>query len=795
MFRLIREVRLAARTLVRSRFVTSLAVLAFALGIGVTSAVFSIFNGVLLKPLPFPDAHELVQVYDTQPACATCPASYPKYMDWKARNTVFAAIGGSAQAALTLTGAGDPVRLQGAQTTASLVDVFGVPPLFGRWYTEQEAQFGGPLVVVLSHDLWTERFNANPSIVGRGLTLDGKGYEIIGVMPANFAPRRAQFFVPLQRKLDPATRGNHFMPIYARMKKGVSLERATAEMRALGHTLAAEFGNNHGVDVRSYYEVVVGSVRSSLWILLGAVLLVLLIACANVANLLLAAGMARRREFAIRMALGAGRGALARQLATESLLLAAVGGGLGIILARWMVGVFVVLAGSQLPRATTIAIDGRVVAFTVAISILVGVFCGVWPLLRLRPRDLTGAVREGDTRTASAGGRRLGNGLVVAEIAIAFALLVGAGLLVKNLLLLTARDAGIRTDRIVSFNVAPRGARYEAPEQVVAFYQELYARLTAIERVESAGMTSHLPMVDFGWNGEFQIEGTAPWTANQAPLVEYRWMHGEYLKTLAVPLIKGRTLDTRDGKGSTTVLINQAMADKFWPGQDPIGKRFGQGNDRSDWYEVVGVIGNIRSLGLARNSPFEFYRTIDQASFGSMAVVVRTRGGDPSAIIPDARQIVASIDPSLPITGVQTMEAVVAGSVGQPRLMSALTAVFGVLAGLLAMIGVYGVMSYNVRRQRREFGIRLALGADEASVRNLVIGRGLMLAVIGATIGAAGAWLLGGVVTALLNDVRPTDPAVFAATTVAVLVVATLASYLPARAAARVDPMVVLRDS
>ena len=330
---------------------------------------------------------------------------------------------------------------------------------------------------------------------------------------------------------------------------------------------------------------------------------------------------------------------------------------------------------------------------------------------------------------------------------------------------------------------------------MVAFYHELYARLTAIERVESAGMTSHLPMVDFGWNGEFQIEGTAPWTANQAPLVEYRWMHGEYLKTLAVPLIKGRTLDTRDGKGSTTVLINQAMADKFWPGQDPIGKRFGQGNDRSGWYEVVGVIGNIRSLGLARNSPFEFYRTIDQASFGSMAVVVRTRGGDPSAIIPDARQIVASIDPSLPMTGVQTMAAVVAESVGQPRLMSALTAVFGVLAGLLAMIGVYGVMSYNVRRQRREFGIRLALGADEASVRNLVIGRGLMLAAIGVTIGAAGAWLLGGVVRALLNDVRPTDPAVFAATTVAVLVVATLASYLPARAAARVDPMVVLRDS
>ena len=794
MGRLGQEVRFAARTLIRSRFVTTLAVLAFALGIGVTSAVFSIFNGVLLRPLPFPDWQDLVMVYDTQPACSTCPASFPKYTEWKTRNTVFATIGGSVNVSLTLTGAGEPTRIPGVGATASLVDVFGVPPLLGRWHTEQEDQFGGPLVVVLAHDLWTRQFNADPSILGRRLTFDGKSYEVIGVMPLSFSHRRAQFFVPLQRKLDPATRTSHFLPTYARLKKGVTLERATAEMRALGHVLAAEFGHNHGIDLRSYYEVVVGGVRSSLWMLMGAVLLVLLIACANVANLLLASGMARRREFAIRLALGAGRGTLARQLATESLLLAVTGGILGILLARWMVGLFVVLAGNQLPRATTIEMDGRVLAFAAVTSVVVGVFCGVWPLLRLRPRELTSAVREGDTRTSS-GGRRLGNGLVVAEIAIAFALLVGAGLLVKNLVLLSARDAGIRTDRIVSFNVAPAGPRYGSPEQVVAFYHELYSRLTAVENVESAGMTSHLPMVEFGWNGEFQIEGDAPWTANQAPLVEYRWLHGEYLKTLAVPLLRGRPLDSRDGKGSTTVLINQAMADKFWPGQDAIGKRFGQGRtDRAQWYEVVGVVGSVRSLGLTRNSPYEFYRTIDQSSFGSMSVVVRTRGGDPSTVIPAVRQIVASIDPTLPITQVQTMEEVVSASVGQPRLMSALTALFGVLAGLLAMIGVYGVMAYNVRRQRREFGIRLALGAGESSVRNLVIGRGLLLAATGVVLGAGGAWLLGGVVTALLNDVKPTDPVVFVATGLAILAVATLASYLPARAAARVDPIVVLRE-
>jgi predicted permease len=794
MSRLLHDVRFAARTLIRSRFVTVLAILAFALGIGVTTAVFSIFNGVLLTPLPFPDPEQLVMVYDTQPACNTCPASFPKYTDWKTRNTVFTSIGGSMTRAMTLTGSGDPVRVPGVAATASLSAVFGVAPVLGRWYSDQEDQFGGPDVVVLTHELWASQFDRDSRIIGRRLTLDGKAFEVIGVMPAGFAHRRAQFFVPLQRKLDPATRGNHFLVTYARLKPDVTVERAATEMRALGRSLAAEFGTNHGVDVVGYREVVVGGIRRSLWLLMGAVVLVLLIACANVANLLLASGMARQREFAIRMALGAGRGALARQLTAESLLLAVVGGTIGILLARWVVAVFVALAGNQLPRATSIAIDGRVLAFAAVTSVVVGVFCGLWPLLRLGSRDLTSTVREGDTRTVSAGGR-LGNGLVVAEIAIAFALLVGAGLLVKNLVLLSSRDAGIRTERIVSFNVAPRGSRYQSEEQEAAFYRELYDRLTSIDLVESAGMISHLPMVDFGWNSEFQIEGTAPWNANEAPLVEHRWMHGEYLKTLGIPLIKGRSLDSRDGKGTTSVLINQAMAEKFWPGQEPIGKRFGQGRDRAQWYEVVGVVGNVRSFGLARNSPYEFYRRIDQKSFDSMSVVIRTRAADPTAVVPMARQMVASIDPTLPITQVQTMEAVVSGSVGQPRLLSALTALFGSLAGLLAMIGVYGVMAYNVRRQRREFGIRLALGARGSVVRNLVVGRGLLLASIGIAIGAAGAWLLGGVMRALLNDVKPTDPMVFAATAVAVTAVATLASYLPARTASRVDPIVVLREA
>jgi putative ABC transport system permease protein len=394
MARLAQDLKFAVRTLLRARFVTIVAILVLALGIGVTAAVFSIFNGVLLSPLPFPDPDELVAVYDTQPSCSTCPASYPKFVDWKTRNTVFSAIGGSSQLTYTLTGAGDPIRVQGVATTASLVDVFGVPPRIGRWYTEQEDQFGGPQVLVLSHQMWTRVLGADPAILGRRLTLDGKPYEVIGVMPEGFSHRGAQFYAPMQRKLDPSTRGSHFMPTYARLKKGVTLERATREMRALGESLAKEFGHNHGVDVRSYYEVVVGGVRASLRVLLGAVVLVLIIACANVANLLLASGLARQREFAIRMALGARQWDVARQLMAESVLLAFVGGTLGVMFAWWAVRVFLVLAANQLPRSSTITVNGHVVAFAAIVSLLVGIVCAVWPLLRLRTRDLTRTVRD-----------------------------------------------------------------------------------------------------------------------------------------------------------------------------------------------------------------------------------------------------------------------------------------------------------------------------------------------------------------------------------------------------------------
>jgi putative ABC transport system permease protein len=794
MARLSLDLKVAIRTVLRNRWVSAVAVLALALGIGVTTAVFSIFDGVLLAPLPYPQADRLVMVYDTQPACSTCPASFPKYQDWRTRNHVFSAIGGATGAGFVLTGSGDPVRVRARSTTASLVDVLGVRPAIGRWYSEDEDRPGGPKVAVLSHAFWTRQFGADRSILGRTIALDGEPYQVIGVMPPGFAFQRGEIFVPLQRKLDPATRGNHFLQTFARLAPGVTVERAAAEMRTLGQALAREFGNNHGIDVQSYLEATVGNVRTPLRVLLGAVFCVLLIACANVANLLLASGLARRRELAIRLALGAGARDLARQLTLESLVLSISGGALGLMLAYWVLQTFVALAGTQLPRAATIAIDGRVLVFAASVSVAVGLFCGIWPLVTLRVSQLASAVREGDTRTSSGAGR-FGNTLVVVEIAVAFALLVGAGLLVKNLVLLKNRDAGITTDRIVAFDVAPTGPRYKADAATVGFYRELYTRLRTAPDVASVGMTSHLPMYNFGWNGEFQIEGKLPWGPNDAPLVEYRWYYGDYMKTMGIRLISGRMLDDRDRANSPAVLVNQAMAQKFWPGQDAIGKRFGQGSDRSKWYQVVGILSDVRSYGLTRKTPYEFYRTLEESAFQAMTIVIRTKGDDPMMVVPTARQIVTSLDPNLPLNDVQTMEHVVNESVGQPRLMSALTGLFGALAGLLAMVGVYGVMAYNVRRQRRDFGIRLALGADQGRIRNLVVGRGLALAAAGVASGAVAAWMLTGVLGAVLNDERPTDPAVFVGTAAAVLVVTLLACYVPARAAGRVDPMIVLRDS
>jgi putative ABC transport system permease protein len=797
MSKVLNDSRFAIRSLVRARSVTVFAVLAFALGIGITTAVFSLFYGVLLKPLPFPDPDRLVVVYDTQPACSTCPASFEKYTDWKARNTVFSVIGGSTAQQAVVTEPGEPERISIVRTTASLGDVFGLPAAMGRWYTDSEDQPGGPKVAVLSDTYWRRRFGGDGAVLGRRITIDGDPYQVIGVMPPAFTHRRGDVFVPLQRKLDEGNRGNHFLAGYARLKPGVTPQQAQREMVALGKTLAIEFHHNHGIDVEPYYGAVIGTIAQPLHVMMGAVGLLLLVSCANVANLLLASGLARRRELALRTALGANRWDLARQLTVEGVVLALAGGALGLAFAAWAIRTFVRLADTSLPRATSVDLNGTVLLFALAVSLVTGVLCGLWPVFRLATKTLANEVRAGDLRAGSlAGSRRFGDGLVVAEIAMAFSLLVGAGLLVKNLMHLEALDTGFTADHVVAFDVAPTGVRYQDVEKQKQFYRDLLPQLIRVPGVTSVGLTSHLPMYQFGWNGEVTLEGGNPWAPNQAPLIENRWIGGDYFKTMGIAVVKGRTFDDHDRAGSTHVaVISKLTADKFWPGQNPIGRRFyrGAASPNNTMYEVVGVSHDVLSFGLGARTPYEMYVPIEQEPFGAMTVVLRTNSNDPTVVIPSARRAVAAEDPLLPLSKVQTLESVVSDSVNQPRLLSSLAGLFGTLAGVLAAVGVYGVMAFNVRRTRREFGIRLALGADPKRVRRLVVLRGVRLGALGVVLGAGGAALLTRTMQAMLRDVRPTDPTVFALTALLHIGVALVACYVPALQASRTDPMVVLR--
>jgi len=790
-----RDVIHAVRGLRRRASVTLFAILTFGLGIGITTAVFSLFYGVLVRPLPYPDPDRLVLVYDVQPACDTCPASYTKLDDWRRNSTSFAAMAGSSGQQVVVTGLGDAERVPIARATWDLSEVFGVRPALGRWYTEAEDRPGGAKVVVLAPGYWTTHFAADPAALGRTLVIDGEPHEIIGVMPAGFDHRNAALFLPVQMAPDPAQRGSHFLTTYARLRPGVTVAQAREEMRALGERLKEEFGHNHGIDVEPYRDAIVGSVEAPLRVLMGGVGLVLLIACANVANLLLASGLARRRELAVRAALGASRWDLARQLTIEGILLGAVGGAVGLVLAQWAIGTFTGLAGGVLPRSASIELDASVLVFAAVASVTTGALCGLWPVVRLGRRSIGGDIREGDVRTGSSGGgRRFGSGLVVIEVALAFCLLVGAALLTRNLLALGERHMGFETERRVAFDVAPSGPRYEDSGQRNALYRELQAGLAALPGVEAVGSTSHLPMYQWGWNGDVTLETGNPWPDNEAPLVEFRWIGGDYFDAMGITLTAGREFSESDREGSPLVtVISATTAEKFWPGQDPVGRRLSRGGPSQPKYEVVGVVDDVRSRGLTNAIPYEMYMPIEQESFRSQTYVLRTAAPDASGVVAAARAVVGSADPNLPVAGVQTLEDVVARSTDRPRLFSALAMLFGSLAAALAAVGVYGVMVYNVRRERREYGIRLALGAEPSQVRRLVATRALVLGALGIGLGVATALLLTRFIRSLLYDVAPTDPAVYALVAGGLLAVTVLAGYLPARTASRIDPIVVLR--
>ena len=821
---LIQDLRYGARMLLKKPAFTLIAIITLALGIGANSAIFSVVNAVLLRPLPFPQPERLTMVNTTNLArgFANFGTSMPDFRAWRERARSFEKIAAFNSTNFNISGSTEPERVTGAQASADLFGVLGVAPTLGRVFTSEEETFGKHHVVIVSDGLWQRRFGDQASLTDQTMTLNGEQYAIVGVMPRafQFPDPTVVLWTPLAVAdgAENNTRGNYWLAVVGRLKSGIAASQAQSELDGIFRQLETEdtlFGG-FGTRVISLHESTVGAVQTALFVLLAAVALVLLIACANVANLLLARAAARQREIAIRTAMGAGRGRLIRQLLTESLLLGLVGGVLGLLLAVWGVDALVGLA-PNVPRLAEIGIDRAVLGFTFALAILTSVIFGLVPALQSSKADLNETLKEsGRSATGGVRRRRLGSALVVAEVALSFVLLVGAGLMINSLVRLQRVNPGFRTDRILSMQIALPSTKYtqERPELTAAFFQQLVERVKTLPGVEAAGVTSALPLTNSGWGKLFTLEDrTPPKSLDEVPNVQYRQVSPDYLSTLAIPIIKGRAFSEYDTRDALPVaVINEALARQYFENADPIGKRLFLGPPEElvppgilppgfkfQHFTIVGVIGDVRHNGLNQPLTPEIYTLHEQeltAKFAnpsnSMSLAVRT-SVEPSSLVGAIRHQVGELDREQPIDGVATMEELLATSLSQSRFSTLLLGIFAGVALILAAVGLYGVMAYRVEQRTHEIGIRLALGAQSNDVLKLVVRQGLMLAIAGIVIGFGAALIITRVMTSLLYGVTPTDPLTFAIIPVVLTGAALAASFIPARRAMKVDPMVALR--
>jgi putative ABC transport system permease protein len=777
-----RDVRYAWRTLWARPGVTGAAMVALGLGIGANTAVFTLINAVLLQPLPVPDADRLMVVYRVEKEMKFGAASVAKYVDWRDRNDVFETLGAYSMGNFTLTGSGDPAQVLGANATATFFRTLQAAPLLGRWISDDEDRPGGPATVVLGYTLWRDSFGADPAILGRTVTLDGLPRTVVGVARADFIFSRAQVWLPLARPADDPAQGNFLRPI-GRLKPGISSETAVQRLNLLADELRREKGDVYGFRLQPLREFVLRSIDRPLLLLMVTVTCVLFIACANVANLLLARAIARRRELAVRAALGAGRLRIVRQLLTENVLLSLISGSLGILLAGGLVRLFLAISPGSIPRADTVAVDSTVLAFTLGISTLVGLLFGLAPAVQFMRTDTLGALRDGGAKSATVGlGARLATrALVVAEVALTLVLVIGAALLVKSLIRLQTQDLGLRPESVTTFVVTLGSPRYQGQTGQTAvrqFVTNLLARLRHTAGVRSAGAINMLPLSVSGSNGGVVIEGQPAPAPGQEPIVEFRTVTPGYFETMGIALRAGRLFDERDTASSTPVtLINEAMAKRFWPNASAVGRRL-QAGGGSQWYEVVGVVASARSRQLDLAEESELYAPHAQFPTSVMTFVIRTDPGVP--IVNAARQQVATLDPRQPISYVKSMDQVVTDATGQWRLSSVITSLFAVVAAVLAAIGVYSVMAYSVAQRTREIGIRMALGADGSRVRRQVLRDGLVLGLLGVLLGVGLAVAAMRLIATQLYEVSPRDPAIYAATIAGVLACALLACWVPA---------------
>jgi putative ABC transport system permease protein len=787
--------------LVKKPGFTLTAVITLALGIGATSTIFNFVNGILLRPLPYQDSERLVLLDETAPkrGIASMGVSFPNFLDWREQNRGFtgiAAYGGGND--YTLTGSGEPEELSGADISYNTFEVLGVAPILGRTFTAEEDRPGNGLVVILSYGLWGRRFGAKPEIIGQKITLNNRPHTVVGVMPPGFKfPEVDDLWTPLALDTTMWTRNDHGMSAIARLKPGVTLQQARTDMTDVARRVEEQNPvTNEGMSVNiiPLREGLAGDYRKALLILMGVVGLVLLIACVNVANLLLARSSSRAKEVAIRTALGAGRWRVFRQLVTESVVLGLMGGALGLTLAFWGLDLLLAAIPIDLPFWMKFDLDGRVLGFTIGVTLLTGLIFGAAPALQASKVDLNESLKDGGRGASGMGRHRMLRSLVVAEVALSLVLLIGAGLMARSFMRLQHTSAGLNPENLLTLRLNLPGEKYDTPGKRHAFYKELLERIGAAPGVEAAGAVSNLPLGGSNWGRSLTVEGFPVLSVGQAPMINHCVITPNYFRAMGIPVLAGRDFSDADARDSMRVtIIDERLAREYWPNESPLGKRvrFGPPESNEPWHTIVGVVGAVKHESLNLTQRKTVYLPHAQVTIDDMTLAVRA--ANPENLTPVIRGQVKAMDPDLPIINVRTMTEVVSRSVWQPRLYAILFGVFAAVALALASIGIYGVMAYSVSERTREIGVRVALGAQRRDVLKLVVAQGMTLTLIGAGVGLGAALALTRLMQTLLFEVSATDPLTFAVLAALLSVVALLACYLPARRATKVDPMIALR--
>ena len=803
---LIQDLRYAVRMLLKKPAFAAIAIITLALGVGANTAIFSVVNSVLLEPPPYGEPDRIIWISHDD---SLTPADF---LDYREQAQTFEHIAAFIGWGVNLTGNSEPERVAGALVSPGFFSVLGVPAMIGHTFTPEQEQDGSARYVVLSHGLWERRFGSDSSLVGGSLMLNGESFTVAGVMPRDFKDPRGEAEVwGLARRIVPElpfrssdvmqNRRLHYLQVIGLLKPGVTITEAQAEVDTIALRLEQQYpdtNKDERLALVTVQEHVVGDVKLPLLILLGAVGFVLLIACANVANLMLVRASGRRREIAIRTALGAERGRIIRQLLTESMLMALVGGGAGLLIALWGTDLLISVSPDALPSLREISLDSRVLAFTLVTSLLTGAIFGLVPALQASKPDLNESLKEGSRGAGGTGGARVRNALVVIEMALSLVLLAGAGLLINSFLKIANTDPGFEAEGVLTMRLNLTGSRYQEPDQQAAFYTQLLDRVEALPGVERVGAIDVTPIFSRGAFYSFLIEGQPAPTGEQRRANDsgFHSVSPNYFNAMRTPFLAGRQFNEADtSESAQVVIINQAMAERYWPGESPIGKRISYGvtgDNQPAWVEIVGVVGNVRHVGLDADIDPEAYMPYTQATYRYMTIAIRT-ALDPEGVVAAVRSQVQALDPQQPVYDIKPMTEVIADSLARRRLSMLLIGIFAAVALLLAAVGIYGVMSYAVTERTREIGIRVALGAQVGDVMRLVVGQGMKLALIGIGAGLVAALLLTRLIESLLYKVSTTDPATFVAITLLLFAVAFVATYIPARRAMRVDPMVALR--